>query len=153
MSGLPASSIPAQTTNGTLIWDFPALAPNELWEGVLFFGATYLPSIVSIPFSVIGDSSMVVAPNAGIAPSGNHLQLSWNSVPNATSYNIYGDNTQPYFAPVTPIAGTPTTSWQDTNGIADSDNHYYLVQSVGSCNESGNLNRIGAFKFPIHPGN
>ncbi|MCA9994625.1 MAG: M23 family metallopeptidase [Anaerolineales bacterium] len=83
----------------------------------------------------------------------NQVKLSWASVPNATSYNIYRSTNAPYFTPSTLYDTANTSPWYDDGAIGTpSSNYFYIIRAVGSCGESVNSQRLGKFDFAIQPG-
>ncbi|MCB0000260.1 MAG: hypothetical protein KDE56_31060, partial [Anaerolineales bacterium] len=87
------------------------------------------------------------------ATASNQVKLSWSTVPNATSYNIYRSTNAPYFAPTTSYATANNSPWYDDNAIGTAgSNYFYIIRAVGSCGESGDSQRKGEFDFALQPG-
>lgn len=74
---------------------------------------------------------------AGVTATGsaNQVSLSWNSVPLATSYNIYWSTTEP----VTPANGTrakSTSTLVSHKQLTANTTYYYVITAVNSAGES-----------------
>lgn len=92
-------------------------------------------------------------PTVSVAQSNNNLTLSWGLVTGAESYNIYRDNSAPYFTPTVPYDSTTNLAWTDVGAGNAPGNYYYVVQAVSSCTSSNDSQRLGMFKFSVVAGN
>ena len=74
----------------------------------------------------------LAAPVASGSAGNNTVYLSWNSVTNAVTYNVYRNETS-CTAGFTKVGSTtdPTTSLTDT-GVANGVTYYYRIEAVGS---------------------
>jgi|GEM_PF-1549422 len=71
--------------------------------------------------------------------SNARIDLSWDSVSGATSYNLYRD-TNPSFTATTTISGIEDTSYNNT-GLSPSTTYYYKVSAVNGIGE-GDLSEV-----------
>ena len=70
----------------------------------------------------------------------NQINLAWNAVSGATSYNIYRSSTSG--GPYTQVGTSSTTSFANT-GLTCNTPYYYVVRAATTC-ESGNSNQATA---------
>ncbi len=107
-------------------------------QGVLSFTIQqlYLPVIISL-----------LAPDV--------VRLSWPDDPTYVSYTIWRDTT-PYFTPTAPALATvvpPPNYYDDAGAYGDpAVNYYYRVEGIPASGESLFSRRLGAFDFPLTPG-
>ena len=135
--------------NGSAITDGNGVAVATILKGVTLAPNTVTASLANgtVAYNTSGvtaDSDIsfvfqetIPAPSAptGLTaptPTNQHPLLSWNSVPDATSYNIYHDGMK--------IAAVTTTSYADSS--ASQGNHSYYVTAVNGGGESGASNSI-----------
>ena len=91
-------------------------------------------------------SSPTAAPSGIVATAGNgQVSLVWNSMPGATSYNIY------YSASigVTRATGTKVTGTSVVTGLTNGTTYYFVVTAVSANGESVESNQVIA--TPIQP--
>ena len=97
----------------------------------------------------------VVAPAAptGLtarAVSTSQVNLTWNTLTNATSYNVKRSLTNG--GPYTVIAsGVTATNYQDT-GLVASTMYYYVVSAIVSGTETSNSTQVAVSHSVAHPG-
>ncbi len=90
-------------------------------------------------------STAVPSAPAGLSGTAgnNQIAISWNSVSNASSYNIYWSNT----TGVTKINGTKitgATSPYTHTGLTNGTTYYYVVTAVNSYGESSESSQLSA---------
>jgi len=99
-------------------------------------------------------SSPITATTKLPAPSGltanpitasNTIQLSWNALVGAASYNVYRSSSAT--GTYTSIGTTPGISYNDT-GVTPGDNYYYKVSSLTSGNVEGDISGYVAGRIP-----
>jgi hypothetical protein len=96
--------------------------------------------------------SIVTAPTAPLnlyaIPGNDKVELKWNAVEGATSYNVKRSETPdgPYQTVTTITPGAVT--YQDT-GLSNGKTYYYVVSAVNAGGESPNSNEVSA--TPIEP--
>lgn len=104
----------------------------------------------------------LTAPVTSIGHSNSDVTLSWASVAEATSYEVWRATNTPYFTPGTDCAAPPagmtctlvsTTSHTDTGALGSTTNNYsYVVLSVTGNIKSHASNRVGEFDFSLTRG-
>ncbi len=96
-----------------------------------------------------GGSSIPSAPTGVSASAGNaQVTVSWNSVSDATSYNIYWSTS----SGVTKTSGTkiPVSSSPYTHsGLSNGTTYYYVVTAQNSAGESTESSQVSA--MPTNP--
>ena len=101
-------------------------------------------SSVPNPFSFTTGSSPVNPPqypprNLWVERAPPDIILHWDSVPNATYYNVYmsADRLAP-FSSWTPVLGVAGTSWTHVGAYGDGETWFYLVRGANSAGEGPN---------------
>ncbi|MGO9115563.1 MAG: carbohydrate-binding protein [Thermoguttaceae bacterium] len=110
------------------------LSPDNSWGNVAeleFLGYSFSVAVPQAPTGLI----------AG-AVSRSQINLTWNAVANATTYNVKRATTSggPYTTVATGVTGTGYT---DT-GLSASTSYYYVVSAVNTAGESGNSTQASA---------
>jgi hypothetical protein len=78
-------------------------------------------------------------------PSANSIQVSWNAVSGAASYNVYrSDSTAGTYTSI----GTTTNSPYNDTGVTPGDNYYYKVSAFTSGNVEGDLSGYVTGRIP-----
>jgi len=145
------------TTNGTEIDG--AISPYT--QTGLTNGTTFYYIVVAVYSNGISAESNEVSatPGTSVPPAPTGLQftvsnaqvtLSWNSVPGATSYNIYWSNTPG----VTKTNGTEikgVTSPYTHTGLTNYTAYYYVVTAVNSNGESIESNQVSVIPGTLAP--
>lgn len=93
-----------------------------------------MESIISVPSAPLNLYAM---------PGNDNVELKWNAVEGATSYNVKRSETPggPYQTVTTTTAGVVT--YQDT-GLSNGKTYYYVVSSINAGGESPNSNEASA---------
>ena len=87
----------------------------------------------------------------GAAVNSSQINLTWNAVTNATSYNVQRSTTSG--GPYTTIAtGVGTTNYSDT-GLAATTTYYYVVNAANAGGASANSAQASATTAAFTPGN
>ncbi len=145
------AAAPTQTVSGTSYTD------TGLSNGTTYF---YTVKAVGIggtsPASNQASATPLAAPVAPLvaAQAGNaQITLSWGSVANATSYQVFRSMTSNTFdaLPTQTVSGT---SYTDT-GLANGTTYYYVVKAVGVGGTSAASNQVSATPLaaPVAPAN
>ncbi len=126
----------ANITNASAFRYVRYLAPNSSWGNVAeleFYGYSF-----SNPISAPAGLS-------ALAISTSQINLIWNALTNATSYNVKRSTTNggPY---LTIASGVMATNYSD-NGLAGGTIYYYVVSAMVSTNESLNSLQATATTF------
>lgn len=89
----------------------------------------------------------VLEPPANLAatPGSNQVSLSWNAVPNATSYNVKWSGT--HGGPCAIIASGVTATNYTATGLASGSNYFFVVATVNAAGESANSVEVSATPF------
>jgi len=88
------------------------------------------------------------APTGLIATAGDsHVQLNWNTVSGATSYNVKRSTTS---GAETTIASPGTNSYDDTTAV-NGTTYFYVVSAVGPGGEGANSSEVSATPTAVTP--
>jgi fibronectin type 3 domain-containing protein len=125
-----------ETNYGPTLWEDITVAPGTIY----YYRIEVINSCGTGPIGPANPGepgSACVVPSAptwcdasdGLFP--NRIQVKWEPIPQATSYDIYRDgNSTPF------VTGILVSTWDDTS-IVLCDSHSYEVVAVSGCGESG----------------
>ncbi|MEK0317207.1 Kelch repeat-containing protein [Cohnella sp. 56] len=133
----------SNTWDGTIsIPSTKKLAFYGVINNALYLAGSHTPfSTSTVEYKL--DEISPEAPGNLMATAGNFfVDLDWNSVTGATSYNIKRSTTAggPYTTIATAVTGT---TYNDT-GLTSGTKYYYVVTAVNTSGESGNSNEVNA---------
>jgi hypothetical protein len=121
--------------NGTTYY-YVVTAVNSYGESPASIQVSATPSATGIP--------PIVPTGLNAIPGNAQVTISWNSVPNATSYNIYWSN----YSGVSKGMGTKianiTNSYYTHRGLTNGTTYYYVVTAVNSYGESPASSQVSA---------
>jgi beta-lactamase superfamily II metal-dependent hydrolase/fibronectin type 3 domain-containing protein len=117
------------------------------YNGTATFTAS-LTDNVNTPATQPVNITVTTAPVAPAAPAGvtatagnGHVQLNWNSVSGATSYNVKRSTTAGSgYATI----NSPATNSFDDTGVSNGTTYYYVITAVGAGGESVNSSEVSA---------
>ncbi|MCS6843113.1 MAG: S8 family serine peptidase [Caldilineales bacterium] len=144
-----ADSAVPRTTSQSCGGDTPGSVPNNVygWGRIDAYQAY-----------AIGCRAPTAAPTAAISRvSATAVQVAWNAVPSAATYQVWWADNAPYFTPGGSCVGncavvSGTTFSQAILGSAAS-NRTYVVRAANPCGSAAaHSNRVAEFEFELTPG-
>ncbi|HSH01323.1 MAG TPA: LamG-like jellyroll fold domain-containing protein [Anaerolineae bacterium] len=109
----------------------------------------------------VESAALPTPPDPTISLSGNDISLSWDTIPNATTYQIWHSLNTPYFTPTTCASPAPytcttqtNTTYTHPNAAGDpSQNYFYYVLALNNNGASDPVEHRGIFTFALTAGN
>jgi len=138
IAGLTASPYPHTSLSNGTIYYYVVTAVNSAGESATSaeISATPIPPVPAAPTGL------------AVTTADGQITLSWSSVSNATSYNIYWANATGVTAATGTKIGSLTASPYAHTSLTNGTNYYYIVTAVNSGGESAASAEISAMPMP-----